>query len=56
MIFKAQIKEVKRLSKISNDTEYQVKLITEQSLKDLMDVQADELVSVEIKKDEWRKT
>ena len=52
MKFQAQIKEVKRLSTTSNDTEFQVKLITEENLKELCDVRADEIVYVEIKKDE----
>jgi len=50
MKFIARIKEIKRLSKVSNDTEYQIKLITEQPLTNLMEVQADELVNVRIEK------
>lgn len=47
--FIAQIKKVQRLSKISNDTEYQLVLVTETPLTDLMEIMADELVEVSIK-------
>lgn len=47
--FIAQIKKVQRLSKVSNDTEYQLVLITETPLTDLMEIMADELVEVSIK-------
>lgn len=48
MKFEAQIKEVKRLSTVSNDTEFSVRFITDQNLKELMDIPADELVFVEV--------
>ena len=53
MRFSAQIKEIKRISLISNDTQYSVKLITEQNLAELMGIEADQLVDVyiEIKQD-----
>lgn len=47
--FIAQIKKVQRLSKVSNDTEYQLVLVTETPLTDLMEIMADELVEVSIK-------
>lgn len=51
MKFKAQVKEIKRLSLVSNDTEYSIKLVTDESLKDLVDIQADELVEVNIERE-----
>lgn len=48
MHFKGQIKRVVRKSLVSNDTEYEVVFITDQSLKELMDIPADELVWVTI--------
>ena len=50
MKFKAQIKEVKRLSTVSNDTEYSVKFLTEENLKDLMEIPADKLVEVQVER------
>jgi len=47
----AQIKKVQRLSTRSNDTEYQLVLVTEQPLTELMEIQADELVRVTIVKE-----
>lgn len=52
MKFTAQIKRVQRLARVSNDTEYTVTLVTEQPLTELMEIKADELVEVEIKKGE----
>jgi hypothetical protein len=49
MTFQTQIKRVTRKSTVSNDVEYEVLLVTEQTLAELMQVQADELVEVEIK-------
>lgn len=49
MRFQAQIKEIKRLSTASMDTEYSIRLITETPLTPLIEIRADELVNVEIK-------
>ena len=51
MKFHAQLKELKRLSLVSNDTQFSVKLITTENLKELSDIRADEIVEVEIKCD-----
>ena len=52
MEFLAQIKSVNRISTASNDTEFRLTLITDVNLKDLCDIQADEMVVVKIEKDE----
>jgi hypothetical protein len=51
MKFTAQIKEVKRLSTVSNDTEFSVKFITNENLAELLSIGADELVNVEVEVD-----
>lgn len=48
MKFTAQLKEIKRLSTVSNDVEFTIKLITEQNISELCSVGADELVKVSI--------
>lgn len=50
MKFVGQIKRVTRKSTVSNDTEFEVVIITDQNLKELMDVAADETVKCEITK------
>ena len=52
MRFSAQIKEIKRLSTVSNDTEFSVRLITDENLAELMAIEADQLVSVTIEPNE----
>ena len=52
MNFLAQLKDVRRTATSSNDTEYKVLLVTDVNLKELMDISADEMVIVEIKKDD----
>ena len=48
MEFQAQIKRITRKSTVSNDVEYELVLITDKPLTDLMEIQADELVNVKI--------
>jgi hypothetical protein len=48
MKFEAQIKRLTRRSTVSNDVEYELVLVTDQSLKELMNIQADELIKVDI--------
>ena len=51
MKFQAQIKEVKRTSTVSNDTEFSVRFITDENIKELCDIPADTLVFVEVTND-----
>ncbi len=48
-----EIKEIKQRKTVSNDNEYSIKLITNQKeLMLLADIPSDELVSVEIKRED----
>jgi len=48
MRFFSTIKEIKRLSTASNDTEFSIRLITNENLGELMSIEATDLVEVEI--------
>lgn len=49
MKFIAQIKRVVRKSTVSNDTEFEVLLVTDQPLTELMTIGADQLIECEVK-------